>query len=220
MAQPLDQDPSLLRAIARAEALDAERRDLAFLAVPARIGGLDCLPLTPHHLLCLFLARSPFLCGGRVLAEHVAQFLWIVSPGFRLGDPKGARAFARRIAIKVRYTAAVKQIDQLLEAALADRPAGGAGPRTPPIASFAASLVHEFAWAYGWPAQVTLHTPLAQLYQLLRYIVREENPKAPLFAGSADKVKGAWLRRRAARRAARAPGLSTPRPPKGAMTSE
>jgi hypothetical protein len=202
MPTPLDQIPGLKRAIARAEQRDADRRDMAFLdEAPRSLCGVSVLPLNLRHLLCLFLARSPFVCGGAVRVEHVVQFIDIVSPDFELGNLKRHKArrkkFIDGLIFRAKFAAAVKAIDAFLDDAWRDRPASK-GKSGSAIASFAAAMVHEFAWAYGWLSDYTMRRPLAQLYQLLRFIAREHNPKAPLFAGSADKVKGEYLRRRAA----------------------
>lgn len=196
----LDHDKRLQRAIARAEEQDADRRDLAFLAPAITIARLPCLPLTPRMMLCLYLAKSPFLCGGTPGGEHVAQFLWIVSPQFRLGDRAAAVAFARRIGQRVPYVATVRKIDAVVADALRDRPARSAGKGIA-IASWVAALIHLFAFHYHWGKDEVLDTPIAQLLQLKRHIDRELNPNLPPFGGVADRVKGAWLRRRAERRA-------------------
>lgn len=203
----LDQIPELQRKIAKAAQQDADRRDLAFLTdAPRMLCGVAVKALTLRHLILLCLGKSPFVCGGEVQVEHVIQFVHLVSVEFAMGNTarhrEARRALMRRMLNRVKFGTAVRAIDAFLSDAWKDRPASGSVKSSPgsQMASFAASMTHEFAWAYGWTIEYTLDRPLGQLYQLLRHIAREHNPKAPLFSGAADKIKGDYLRKKRAQR--------------------
>jgi hypothetical protein len=196
--------PGYQAAIGKAEAEEASRRDLSLLPeVHLEIGGVAVCQLTPRHLLRLFACDSPFVTGAAHTPEHIGLFLWIVSPDFS-PDPEARRAFIAR-TIDLPGPAALEAINDYLEHALMDRPAGTASPRVP-IVSGIASLCHRFAAAYGWYYSVTLDTPIACLYQGLRLITLDECPTAVFFNRLSDRAKreviNAWKakqKRKAAR---------------------
>jgi hypothetical protein len=101
-------------------------------------------------------------------------------------EVKTARsAFIGRIATRVRFGPALREIDAYLDAALFDRPSGGDSTARPDV-SFAAALVDEIASNYGWPDEVLdargqpvwnagiLDKPLARLCQYRRRIWRRD----------------------------------------------
>ena len=189
MGLPLDQIPGFREAMAAAQAQEDAQRDIAFLELCADLCGEPVRPLTLRMLLWLFTAGSPFVSGGSVGPEHVAQFLWIASPSFAPFDTAARAAFVARVAETVPFEPAVEAIDQLIDAALMDRPARSGRPATASITSFAAGLVDEFASEYGWTRGEILDCPVAILYQQLRRIDRRHNPKALFFNRITDRVR-------------------------------
>lgn len=204
----LDKIPGYKEAIAQAAAEEEALRDLAFLEADLDICEVPVRQLTPRHLLLLFAARSPFLCGGVCAPEHIAQFLWIVSPAF-VPDGDARQAFLAVIGSRVEYEPARIAIEAYVAQALMDRP-GVSGAKSIAITSFVAVLVHIFASAYGWTRREILDTPLAALYQLRRLIERERNPKAIFFNRLTDKAQreivNAWRRKEQAREKRRRKG--------------
>lgn len=198
----LDNIPAVRKAVARAERLAEEARDLALSGVDLRLCGLTVRQLTARHLMHLFAARSPFLFGGIPQPWQIAQFFLIVRP--HDGQPYAPQAgdpFMRRV-VRISYRRAVRAIDAYIDAAIMDRPAGS-GPKRDAIAGTFASIVHSIATAYGWTRDAILDSPIAETYQYFRLIERDANPKA-LFFSPADKARRLALKRWKAAKAARA----------------
>ena len=185
----------LAAAIRRSEDL----RTVCFLDAPLEICGVRVDPFTLHHFLLLDFARSPFLCGGTPEFEHVAQFLFIVRNRRHRGTRTRA-AFMRKVAA-IKYVPAVLAIEEYLDDALIDsRPKPTAKSAGVSRAGFAASIVHEFAYAYGWTADITLHQPLGALLQMQRLIDRDESLRRgvrppPPFNQLVDRVKRSYARK-------------------------
>lgn len=189
----LDQIPGLAKAVARAEAQAEARRDFSFTTATVLLAGVECRQLTARHLLILFAARTPFLYGGFREPEHVAQFLWIVSPEFST-DAKTRKAFIER-AKKIKYLPAIKAIERYLEEALADFPKASAKKDTGSVlASFVGYLVHLIAKTYGWDDEAILDKPVARLCQYRALILQDIDPAKPVFAAS-DKVRREFVMR-------------------------
>jgi len=189
----LSKIPGYTAAVARAAAQEETLRRRAFLPHTTALCGVPVRAFTPRHFLILDELASPFLTGTTAGPEHVAQFFWIVSPAFLLPSPevpmrevKTARsAFIGRIATRVRFGPALREIDAYLDAALFDRPSGGDSTARPDV-SFAAALVDEIASNYGWPDEVLdargqpvwnagiLDKPLARLCQYRRRIWKRD----------------------------------------------
>lgn len=185
----LDKIPGYPEAMAAAQAEEEELRDLAFIPVDLDICGVPVRQLTARHLLLCIYVRSPFFFSRDDLGpEHVAQFLWIVSPQFDPLDGLARSAFIKNIATSVQFAEAVPAIDDYLDQALMDRPPSGAA-RGASITSFIASLVDEFASEYGWTIDEILDRPLAALYQLLRRMERRRDPKAVTFNRLSDRAR-------------------------------
>ena len=168
-----DQIPGMREALAAAAAEEELRRDLAFCDLELDIAGEPVRQLTPRHMMLLFQARSPFFCGGRRQPEHVAQFLWAVSPQFS-PDVRTRDAFLERIAETVPFQPARDGIEEYLDQALMDSPpTSSRRSRHAAICSFLAVLVHRIASAYHWDEGAILEKPIARLYQYLRLLDRD-----------------------------------------------
>jgi hypothetical protein len=55
------------------------------------------------------------------------------------------------------------------------------GQRRKPYYSYLASIIHSLAKSYGWSRNEILDTPMPAIYQLLKIMQQEANPKMPLF---------------------------------------
>lgn len=219
----LDQIPGLKRARETAIAREESLRRRAFMPCALRLCGIDVHPFTPRHFLILDEAANPLIGGaGTVMAEHVAQFLWIVSTAFvfptrqlSLREVKQRRgAFAARLR-RVPYLRARRQIKAYLDEAWFDAPPGD-GSHEAPIASTAAFLIDRFAASYHWPAETldvqgqpvhgggTLDWPFAQLFQLNRLISvrtdRDYHPANPLSDRVERECVRQWVARQKKRR--------------------
>lgn len=163
-------------ALAAAEtAREDERRAEDFLDVTRTICGLEVRALTPRDLLHLDYAGSPFIRGGEIGGEHVAQFLWQIHEP----SPRGwwsERMFFRHCA-RLDYDESVSQIRAYLARTFADAPKGGADGK-PIGTSFVAPLIVRIA--AGIPSltpPAIMDTPVAQLFQYQKILALEEARK-------------------------------------------
>jgi hypothetical protein len=168
----------------------------SFCDVPDDVLGIPVKPLTPATFTMLLATGSRFVVGKEAPAEgDVRNFIWFHSPLFaHAGQPfsklrkwialrrlqwklthpwrrwLGMRPSAHLYSLTLAH--AIEEIEQLVEQAFAFMATGGGKADPVPLATLEASLVHRFASAYGWPAEQTRQTPLRQLFQLDRCILR------------------------------------------------
>jgi hypothetical protein len=187
----LDKIPGYRAALAKAAAREEAARDLAFIDCPLAVCGEPIAQLTLAHLVVLFAVRSPFFYGGVIGPEHVAQFLWILSPGYLPADRAARRAFNQRIGRVIPFQKSRAEIDVYLDQVFLDRPGGG-GVHGIAITSFVANFIDELAHEYGWTRQQIMAEPLAAIYQYLRRIERRHDPQAVFFNKFTDEVKRAF----------------------------
>jgi hypothetical protein len=190
----LDNVPEINAAVARAVAKESKARQNVFLPLAPSICGVPVLPLTVRHLTILYAISSPLVARLPGTLDDCAQFLWIVSPSHVFPTPhigkrevRAARqAWLKRIwpRIRLRELGAVsKAILRFVEETTFDLEEGRKGRRDDearPVGHFCASLIDEFAGAYGWPEQVLdarglpihaggiLDKPFAMLLQVRR----------------------------------------------------
>jgi hypothetical protein len=226
--------------IARADRLEDYWRDYAFLGLTEtlRIAGanrpqgggykIELRQLTLRMFIQLCAVRSPFLVGGRVGPEHVAQILWRLSPEYgrqnetaKVGNGETADApilpfsdspvhssprqrFVASIA-DLPFTATTRAITRFLDRMLIDKPpsstkANGSRPDT----SFAASVIHQLGKEYGWNDETILDLPMPRLFQYMRKIHRGYDPDLSYFNPLRDRFKtiitGKVIAQRKARR--------------------
>ena len=182
---------------AAAEAEESERRAEDFLDVPRTVCGLELRALTPRDLLHLDYAQSPFIRGGEIGGEHVAQFLWqLVDP-----QPRGwwaERKFFRHCA-RLNYDDSVAAVRRYLDRTFADAPKGGGGGDSgrPIGTSFVAPLIVRLA--AGIPSLTPIaimDTPIAQLFQYRKILAAEAAAKSGgkfRDPSSSDHLLGACL---------------------------
>jgi hypothetical protein len=165
--------------IARAERLEDYWRDYAFLGLTEelRIAGqkhpVRVRQLTLRMFIQLCAVRSPFLVGGRVGPEHVAQILWRLSPEYG----KSARQEFVATVADLPFTATTRAITRYLDRMLIDKPPqSGKSNGSRPDTSFAASMIHQLAKEYGWSDEAILDLPMPRLFQYMRKIHRGYDP--------------------------------------------
>lgn len=191
------------------EAIDAEQsiRAKSLIDCPELICGIEVKPLAFNHILLLREIRSPFICGGPANWEHVAAFLWIISPEFgsacRLRDmlEPFSRWFAKRLfkrlhrkffqrIRKVIVPDAIKAIDGYINDAYMD--CDGGMPEKmfwePPYYSAQVSVIARMARDFGWSERAIMDMPLKRMFQYSRWLTRQNNPKAVL-SNRSDTVR-------------------------------
>lgn len=181
--------PGLKEAVRIAEAVDAAPRMLPFLGCDLEIAGIAVKQFTPRHFLYLDVGRSPFIHGGSVTAEALAQFLWVVSPEFRPGDRVCRDVFVAEIE-QLPYEAALEGVHAYLDQAYQDAPSGRASSSSPPTYCVATMIDHLFAHGYGALGRDgILDMPFAEIFQYQRRIHLREEPDHKFSSPAADAAK-------------------------------
>lgn len=163
-------------------AAEEARREQAFLTVPVTICGEEIRPMTGRDLLVLNGIESPFVCPGDVGPVELAMFLWILnvtndgSQGWR--NLRRRKKMFQRIGPR-NFDASVKECREYVDAIFQDAPKGSAEPgeRRPLGTCFLVPLVMRIAKETGWDRNAILDTPLAELFQYLKYIAAREQGK-------------------------------------------
>jgi hypothetical protein len=197
-------DAHYLPKITAAKAKAEERRDAAWLAIPAAICGVPVRPMTLADYLALHLAGNAHVCAnagpGEVegsaafWAMHDGIFLWRISVAYAPSAEAREAFMARHQVAAIDLIELHAAIADYLRAIFADRPAPPATTSTAendqvPLsiaASFAACWIHDFAAAYGWIDEHVLAMPLPRIFQL-RHLLRVD---ADLKAGRRPRPAG------------------------------
>lgn len=182
--------------IAAAQAAAALRRDLAWVDAPHLVAG--AIPLRPMCLpdyLALIVAGNAYVNDLTLPADpagtdafwaaHNTQFLWRLSPDYRLNDSAAAARFARRRVAPLPHDLVASDIAEYLADTFTDAPApvleAGRVRASPPFpVSFAGAWTHRLATAYGWSRAEIAATPLKEIFQLFRLIDRDREREAGL----------------------------------------
>jgi hypothetical protein len=175
------------------EALKRENdiRDASFLDLNANLCGVEIRQMTPQDLLILDGIGNPLMAGGLPSPAELADFLWKLSPRFKLNAPIRRFLFGRSVR-KKEYLSLVKACGKYISDTFQDSP-GSSGPSSTPYAGWCAYLVNNIAMNYHWSEDKILRTPLKRLFQYLKCIRRYHNPDAPMHNPS-DKMKGDYIR--------------------------
>ncbi len=189
----------------RADRLEDFWRDFAFLGLTCylRMAGrheVEVRLLTLRMFVQLCAVRSPFLTGGRVGPEHVAQILWRLSPAYdtRTTDSHARITFVQSIA-GLPFVSAVRAINRFLDRMLIDRPPHQAKQsKEKSDTSFAASIIHSLSVNYGWSGEEILDLPIPRIFQYLRRIQREREPEAALWNPMRDRFLARYMAKRKA----------------------
>lgn len=185
---------NLDRALARAKRVEDALREKAFLPLGEIINGVEVLQFSLRHLTILFKIRSPFLYGGIPQIEDVGLFLWIVSQHYNPSDNENRAAFMAQLVFHPEWERFYRSIRRYLDRALMDTPPQ-ASEGKPISASYAAGIIHKIAAAYGWDIDRIMDTPIAALFQLMKWIEIERNFNLPQFNPLQDRVKARLIER-------------------------
>lgn len=188
-------DPNQIPGYTAAREREQANRDLSFLSLPIPLCGVVVRQFNLRHLILLGNLDNAFITHTRAVeVGDVAQFLWVVSQDYSL-DEKARTKFVKKLR-EVKFLAAVKEINEYVESAFQDAPAGASATGTTYTAN-CASLVELMAHEYGWDDETIMQKPIARLFQYVRVIQKRYNPKAILFNKS-DQIISQNLRDRMA----------------------
>lgn len=171
---------------------EGDIREAAFLDLTTSICGVEIRQMTPRDLLILDGIGNSLVSNGLPTPEELADFLWKLSPKFKLNAPFRRWIFWESIR-KLNYLHAVKACANYVDDTFQDSPASSSD-RSLPYAAWTAYIVNNIAMNYGWSESSILNIPLKRLFQYLRCIRRYHDPNAPLFNPS-DKLKGDYVRK-------------------------
>lgn len=184
--------------LAAEQARDAQHRDEAFVNCTHTVCDLELRPMTPYDLLLMQGCGNPFIAGGVLTPEAIAQFLAILAEP----APRGwweRRRFFRRIAAQP-YGQAVAQIRAYLTRtfyasgiASSDQsdPSDQSDQtdrttQTPAALCVIAPLIASIACETGWAESELMAMPLAKLFQYRRAIAEAKGGQE--FYAPADKI--------------------------------
>ncbi len=187
----LEDIPGYREEIEKARSLEAELRERAFLGVRREVCGVDVCDITPRRLSYLLAVDCAFISGGRISPEDVALFLWVLSPKFKPGSKWRRWLFVRGLR-SLPFERCVREICEFVDDQFMDSPSGGGGEA---YVSFQASLVNVVASEYGWSERAVMDCPIPRLYQYLRAIQRNHDPRAILFNHRADRARANAIRK-------------------------
>ncbi len=196
------------RTLNRAKRIEDAIRERAFLPIGETINGVEVLQFSLRHLTLLFHCRSPLLVGGPIGIEDIGLFLWIVSPHYdpfnkeitlsswkkrwmrfrKIPVPRIREVFMHQLVCHPKWNLFHRAITRYLERAFMDRPPQCEGGK-PIAASYAAGMIHRISRAYSWRPEEIMDMPIAGIFQLLKWIDVEANPKTPQFNPFQDRVK-------------------------------
>lgn len=152
---------------------------LAFTALPLTIAGVLVHQMTGRHFNAMALDENPFIVGGEPSEADAALVLKAVS-------------VSGNLLTLDRNADLLTEVRTYIGASFVDLPClGGATEDKEPVVATMAWNVHIVASAYGWDDERILDKPLARIYQYVRLIALEKNPKLRF---SSPRVRAAWSR--------------------------
>lgn len=173
------------------EAVECERRVrvTSFLDLPRKLCGVPVRQMTLMDLVRLDAIQSPFVCGGTVSVDDIANFLWLLSPEFS-ANRLAHRWFYLRNLRRLDYESTVKAISGFIDDAMQDVTPAGLASKA--YCSFAAHIVGLLASQYGWSESDILNLPLKRSLQYRNEILLRNDRNAVLFNPS-DRLTGRYL---------------------------
>jgi hypothetical protein len=184
----LDKIPGYREALEK----ESQARELPYIFLDTELCGFRVMEMTALHFVLLVNIKSPFVTGGIIHPAHISQFLWVMSPLFSLyKERKFLKRWHTARTGKLIYEKAVKEIKDFVSEAFQDSP-GGRGKTESSAASFCAYLVHLLASKYGWDEDRIMRMPLKKVFQYVKIIHLESDPKAIVFNPS-DRIKSKYL---------------------------
>ncbi len=184
-----------------------KKRAQAWCVCPDRVLGIELQPLTPARYSVLVGSENAFVCGGIPTLSHLRNFVWFCSREFDPDQPAKSMLHRGRVmrrlnrallphftfhqrleTVKTNFDRAIADIRQIAEDTFFDAIPSRSGDNDHPLgASLEAQMIDCFIREYGsaWPFKTPIrHTPLKQLFQLMRCIDRrylgEKDPYADL----------------------------------------
>lgn len=175
-----------------AEARDEDRRVLqrSLISSPELVGRAWVVPMNLTRLLILESIDHPFLTGLPAGRESVLNFLWIMSPQFKEGNPKAAKRFFRRFWFR---RVDPEPLREYLANEFADE---GKRDGKPPEPAWVAQLVDVLAHEYGWAEAEIFAIPLKRIFRYAEAMVgrRSESGAIDFTTPRADKMRHQYLR--------------------------
>jgi hypothetical protein len=171
-----------------------------FLPVNDQINGVTVRQMTLRQLVILFQVHSPVLVGGTIGPEHVGQLLWILSPQYDAENAEQRRAYLEALIaqyppqrFRLFYRAIRRYIWRHFHF---DRPPRR-GNGIEIAASYAAGIIHKLRRAgHSEPDDQIMELPIARIFQYMKWIEVEENPRTPQFNALQSRCIQLWQQRR------------------------
>ena len=177
--------------LAAAREQDRARVALSFLPVVIPLGRFEIAPLTIEKLLWLEQINSPFVSGEQPERCDVLAFLWIMSPGFRLGEKYGKRFCWNNCLINWRRYARLigEYMVEITEATGGGSDDGETDPNWLP------QMVDAFASQYHWTPAEIMNLPIQRASILANAMAARLSEKTnPTFSPSADAARNEMLK--------------------------
>jgi hypothetical protein len=179
------------------QARDAQHRDEAFVATTHTVCGVELRPMSPYELHLLQALENPFIVGGAITPESIAQYCallaepaprgwWARRRFFRvLARQPYARAVAEIRAYQTRIFYASGATTEDSPSPNSDLPSPGASAPAP--LSLIAPLITSVAMATGWSESELMSMPLPKLFQYQRAIQQQQG-QGDTFYAPADRL--------------------------------
>ncbi len=206
---------------ARAVVEERTIRDAAFLGITESIGAFEVVPMTLRQHAILRVMRHPLLGKEMPSPVDLANFLWLLSPGFTPQNTWAKRRFmrlCRRTFFPPRYLplintawararhhrkhdarmAVAAEIVTKARAYVAETmqdkpPSVQTVGFEPEYFSDAAHFCASFGREYGWSQEEVLEMPLKRVFQYCNELKLHHGSKIPL-CNPSDRVRSAWMR--------------------------
>ena len=173
---------------------ERRRRERAWIGLVDDIGDVPIAPLTLRRFVTLAVLGNAYVTAGKApTVADTVQLLWICSTDYR-PDQRAFETWAARTMKKAPIVRLVAGIEAYLAAAFFDaNGSDGAAPSTTPAWGWPAAWVDQFAREYGWTVDQVMDTPIAQLFQLERLLVKRIKPDSLFTNPLSDAAKRQWL---------------------------
>jgi hypothetical protein len=135
----------------------------SWLNINEEICGVEVTQMTLKQFFLLEGADTPLFKGGKITAEDLAVFLWILSPEWKPCQ-KARNEFCKKVRT-VNIVDACNAAEKYLEATFAEADTGGEEKKKK-YANFISYIVDMFGREYGWTIGEIMKLPMRQIYQL------------------------------------------------------
>ena len=173
--------------LAEAREKDRAQVALSFLPIIVPLGRFEIAPLTIERLLWLEQINSPFVTGEiEPTKEDVLAFLWINSPGFRVGEWAGKKFCWNNYLIDWRkYANLIAEYMVAVGENMGSADEGGIQPNWLP------ELIDAFASQYHWTSDAIMKMPIERACILSKAMVHRtsEGKNSSSFSPNADQVR-------------------------------